>query len=69
MDWIHLVQDMNRDTVMKTTMLWFVIRFSSENYGPFRRNIVSIFRFENNPSKEVAEAGVSGFFLGFLFIP
>jgi hypothetical protein len=35
MDWIHLAQDMNRDTVMKSTILWFVVPFSSESYRLF----------------------------------
>jgi hypothetical protein len=35
MDWIHLAQDMNRDTVMKSTILWFVIPCNSDRYRRF----------------------------------
>jgi hypothetical protein len=35
MDWIHLAQDMNWDTVMKNTISWFVIPCNSERCRRF----------------------------------
>jgi hypothetical protein len=35
MDWIYLPQNMNRDTIIKNAMLWFVIPCNSQRYRRF----------------------------------